>query len=67
MVKVKTFTSEIRIFHVMQELSKLDEQVNKFVSENGIKKVISISDTCTTNDKGETIGIIRAVAYEESK
>ena len=65
MVKVKTFTSEIRIFHVMQELSKLDEQVNKFISENGIKQVISVSDTCTTNDKGETIGIIRTLAYEE--
>lgn len=66
MVKVKTFTSEIKILHTMQELKQLDEQVNKFISEKGIKKVISVSDACTTGDKGVTIGIIRTLAYEES-
>ncbi len=50
----------------MQELNQLDEQVNKFISEKGIKKVISVSDACTTGDKGATIGIIRTLAYEES-
>jgi hypothetical protein len=67
MVKVKTFTSEIKIFHVMQELDQLDEQVNKFILEKGIKNVISVSDTSTTNDRGATIGIIRIVAYEEGQ
>jgi hypothetical protein len=64
MTKVKTFTSEIKVFHVTQELSSLDEQVNKFIAQEGIKRVISVSDTCTTDDNGATIGIIRVVAYE---
>ncbi|MBI2328688.1 MAG: hypothetical protein HYU85_03510 [Chloroflexi bacterium] len=66
MVKIKTFTSEIKIFHTKQELNQLDEQVNRFISEQGIKKVISVSDACTTDDRGATIGIIRTLAYEES-
>jgi hypothetical protein len=66
-VKVKTFTSEIKVFHTMQELRQLDEQVNQFISEQGVKKVISVSDACTTDDKGATIGIIRSLAYEESE
>ncbi|MBI4304504.1 MAG: hypothetical protein HY665_09250 [Chloroflexi bacterium] len=67
MVKVKTFTSELKIFHTMDELNQLDGQVNKFISDNGIKKVISVSDVCTTDNSGATIGIIRVLAYEESK
>ena len=67
MVKVKTFTTELKIFHTTGELKQLDEQVNKFISDNGIKKVISVSDVCTTDSSGATIGIIRVVAYEESK
>ncbi len=66
MVKVKSFTSEIKIFHTKQELDQLDGQVNKFISEKGIKKVISVSDACTTDDKGATIGIIRILTYEET-
>ena len=63
MVKVKTFTNEIKIFQAMQQLDQLDEQVNKFISENGIQNVVSVSDACTTDGKGETIGIIRVLAY----
>ena len=66
MVKVKTFTNEIKIFHAMKQLAELDDQVNTFISDNGIQKVISISDTCTTDDKGETIGIIRVLTYSEN-
>ncbi len=65
MARVKTFTSELKIFQTMRELYELDERVNKFISENGIEEVISISDTATTDDKGMTIGIIRALVYEE--
>ncbi|MFC2123154.1 hypothetical protein ACFLRP_05670 [Bacteroidota bacterium] len=64
MAKVKTFTSELKVFHTMQELNKLDEEVNRFISEQGIKQVISVSDACTTDDKGATIGIIRTLTYE---
>ncbi len=65
MVKVKTFTMPLKIFETVRELEALDEQVNKFIGEKGGKKVISASDTCTTDASGATIGIIRVVTYEE--
>ena len=66
MIKVKTFTSPLKVFHTKQELSQLDEQANTFISEKAGRRVISVSDTCTTDDNGATIGIIRVVAYEEA-
>jgi hypothetical protein len=63
MIKVKTFTNELKIFQTMKELAELDVQVSQFIKENSIKKVVSISDTCTTSE-GSTIGIIRVLAYE---
>jgi hypothetical protein len=65
-VKVKTFTMPLKIFETVRELSTLDEQVNAFIKENGVKKVISTSDTCTSDANGATIGIIRVVTYEEA-
>jgi len=62
--KVKTFATEIKIFQTMKELETLDEQVNQFITENRVKKVISISDTSTTDDSGATIGLIRVLTYE---
>jgi hypothetical protein len=64
MVKVKTFTSSLKIFQVHNELVALDKEVNDFLQANKIKKVVSISDS-TTNTDGGTMGIIRVVAYEE--
>ena len=64
MVKVKTFTSPLKIFHVHNELVELDKGVNEFLQENKIKKVISVCDTTTNNDGG-TMGIIRVLTYEE--
>jgi hypothetical protein len=64
MIKVKTFMSPLKIFHTVEELSSLDDQVNRFVTEEGVKRIISASDACTTDDKGATIGLIRVVAYE---
>lgn len=64
MVKVKTFATELKIFHTMKELYDLDEQVNQFIKDNNINKIVSVSDTCTTDDKGATIGVIRVIAYE---
>lgn len=63
MVKVKTFTNELRVFRAMNELAELDEQVNKFIEENGVKTVISVSDAVTQGE-GSSCGIIRALAYE---
>ncbi len=66
MVKVITFSTELKIFQTRQELTGLDEQVNKFISENNTKQVISVSDTTTTDDKGATIGILRVLTYQDS-
>lgn len=66
MVKVKTFTNELKIFRAINELNELDKKVNDFIKENNIKKVISVSDASTSDDTGATIGIIRVVAYEEN-
>lgn len=64
MLKVKTFVSEIRIFKTMKELQDLDKQVDDFLRKEKVKKVVSVSDATTTDDKGMTIGIIRTVCYE---
>ncbi len=63
--KVKSFGMEIRPLKTMQELSQLDARVNRFVAESGVKRIISVADAPTTDDKGETIGLVRVVAYED--
>ena len=65
MIRVKTFTSQLKIFHARNELLELDEAVNDFVASRGIRNVISVSDAVTTGVKGEAIGIIRVLTYEE--
>ena len=62
--KVKTFTTELRIFQTMKELEILDERVNQFIAENGVRKVISVSDSATTDNSGATIGLIRVLTFE---
>jgi hypothetical protein len=64
MVKVKTFTNPLKIFQAKKELEELDDMVNRFIEENGVQKVVSVSDTCTTDDSGASIGVIRVIAYE---
>lgn len=64
MVKVKTFGMEIRPLKTIRELEELDREVNEFIRENNIAKVVSVSDVATTDDKGETIGPIRVLCYE---
>ena len=63
MVKVKTFACPLKIFHARKELEGLDDLVNKFIEENKVQKVISVSDACTADDSG-TMGVIRVLAYE---
>jgi hypothetical protein len=65
MLKVKTFTTQLKIFHVTQELQDLDKAVSDFLSSEKIKRVVSVSDTATSGTDGETIGLIRVVTYEE--
>lgn len=63
MIKVRTFATPIKIFATMRELSDLDAQVAAFLQEEGADKVFSMSDSTTAGDNGETIGLVRAVAY----
>ena len=64
-IKVKSFGMELRPLKAMQELQALDAMVNQFIEAAGIRKVISVADSPTTDDTGETIGIVRVIAYEE--
>jgi len=65
MIKVKTFTSQLKIFYTMKELDELDRAVNEFIASGGIRKVVSVSDAVTTGEKGEAIGLVRVLAYED--
>ncbi len=66
MVKVKSFGSQFKIFHITQELDELDKKVTDFIAESKVRKVISVSDATTTNTDGATMGIIRVLTYVES-
>ena len=63
-IKVRTFATEVKIFQTMKELEALDEKVNRFILQNKVKRVVSVSDTTTTDDTGATIGLVRVLAYE---
>jgi hypothetical protein len=63
MIKVRTFATPIKIFATMRELHDLDAQVQEFLKEEGADKVFSMTDTTTVGENGETIGLMRAVAY----
>jgi len=63
-IMVKTFATELKEFKAMRELADLDEQVNKFIREKKVKKVVSVSDTTTTDTAGASIGLIRVLVYE---
>jgi hypothetical protein len=63
MIKVRTFATPIKIFAAMREMNELDEQVASFLAEEGADTVFSMSDCTTAGENGETIGLVRAVAY----
>lgn len=67
MIKVKTFTTELKIFHAIHELTDIDKQVNDFIESNNVAKVVSVSDSTTNDNNGATIGLIRVLAYEEGR
>jgi len=64
MAKVKTFGQVLKIFETQRELHELDDVVNRFIEENNVKKVISVSDAVLTNKDGSTQGVIRVLTYE---
>jgi hypothetical protein len=63
MIKVRTFATPIKIFATQRELKELDDHVSAFLNEESAVKVFSVSDTTTAGENGETIGLIRTVAY----
>ena len=63
MIKVRTFMTPIKIFATSRELQDLDAQVTAFLNDEKADKVYSVSDSTTAGENGETIGLIRAVAY----
>ena len=65
MIKVKSFTAQLKIFHARHVLDELDKEVSDFIASKGIRKVISVSDASTTGDTGGTIGLIRVLTFEE--
>ena len=65
MIKVKTFGQALRIFETQKELHGLDDEVNSFIKDNNIKKVISVSDAILSESGGATQGVIRVLTYEE--
>ncbi len=66
MIKVKTFTSQLKIFNIIKEIQELDDAVNDFIASNDITKVISTSDAISTGTSGEAIGVLRVLTYEKS-
>lgn len=64
MIKIKTFGEPLQPFKAQRELHELDERVNRFIAENGIKRVITLSDS-TTSENGNTCGLIRVLVYED--
>jgi hypothetical protein len=63
MIRVRTFATPIKIFATMRELNDLDAEVQQFLQDEGADKVFSMTDATTVGDDGETIGLMRAVAY----
>jgi len=64
MIRVKTFGEPLQPFKAQRELHELDERINRFLADNAIRRVISVSDS-TTAEEGNTCGLIRVLVYEE--
>ena len=64
MIKIKTFGEPLQPFKAQRELEELDGRVNRFIVENGITKVLSVSDS-TTVEAGYTCGLFRVLLSVE--
>lgn len=64
MIRVKTFGEPLAPFKAQMELRELDERVNSFIRDNGVKRVVSVSDAATS-EAGSTIGLVRVLVYED--
>jgi hypothetical protein len=61
---VRTFATELKIFHTMKELEALDDQVNRFIMDQDVEEIVSVSDATTQDNTGATIGLIRVLTYK---
>lgn len=64
MIRVKTFGEPLQPFKARREMDDLDERVNAFIRDHKVTKVISVSDS-TTSENGSTIGLVRVLVYED--
>lgn len=64
MIMIKTFGEPLQAFKTRQELEELDQRINEFLQNNNITRVLSVSDS-TTSENGSTIGLVRVVVYED--
>lgn len=65
MYKVKTFGTDMKVFHVHKELEQLDREVNDFFAARPQASLVGVSDMAVGDDRGATIGMVRVVAYQE--
>jgi len=63
MIKLKTFTTPIKMFATVRELEELDRDVTAFLVSEKAATVLALSDATTTGESGETIGLIRSIVY----
>ena len=64
MARIKTLANPLKVFYAKQELKKFDAQANRSIEEKKVRTIFSVSDVCTTDDSGATIGLIRVVACD---
>ena len=50
MYKVKTFGTDVQVFHVHEELDRLDSQINAFFSSRPDARLVGVSDMPVTDD-----------------
>lgn len=65
MYRVKTFGTDMKMFHVHKELDRLDKEVNDFFAARPEAVLVGVSDMPVADDKGTTVGMVRVVAYRD--
>lgn len=65
MYQVKTFGTDVQIFHLHKELERLDGEVNQFLASRPQAVLLGASDAPVTDETGKTVGLIRTVSYRD--
>ncbi len=64
MIKVKTFTAPITTVATPRGFAELDRDIAAFLAAEKARTVLAMSDATTSGDSGQTVGLIRSIAYE---